>query len=111
MEVRELTELAGHQPVFRELVALAFQSRLGPIHVDCAFHRGWNGGWRCRATAVGKPPLEFALLTTADGALLALPVPMPKGWQLRGVPDSHGRSWTCAEGELPCLVVACLADE
>jgi hypothetical protein len=97
----ELTELAGHQPVLRELVRSAFHERLGPVEVECTFHRGWNGGWRCRATVAGKRPLDFALLRTPAGALLALPVPMPSGWHRRGVAASDGSRWSTAEDGLP----------
>lgn len=97
----EVTELAALQPQFRELVRQAFVQRLGPVEVEFDFHRGWNGGWRCRATLPNKRPLDFALLRTRDGALLALPVPMPGGWRLRGVLDSAGQAWTVADDLTP----------
>lgn len=99
--MQELTELAGHQPVLRELIRLAFVSRLGPIEIGYEFHRGWNGGWRCRATAHGKRPLDFALLRTESEALLALPLPMPSGWKQRGVRDSSGVYWTLGDDDIP----------
>lgn len=99
--VRELTELAGHQPQLRELVRAAFEARLGPVPLDLDFHRGWNGGWRCRATVVDKPPLDFALLRTPNDALLALPVPFPRGWRARGVLDSAGTAWTVTDDDTP----------
>lgn len=100
----ELTELAGHQPVLRELVRGAFEERLGPVELDSAFHRGWNGGWRCRATVAGKRPLEFALLVGDHVTLLAWPVPMPMGWRLRGVAASNGTRWTADVDGLPVPV-------
>lgn len=99
--LRELTELGGHQPVVRELVRSAFEMRLGPVGVHTDFHRGWNGGWRCRATVHGKPPLDFALLLTPHDVLLALPVPFPRGWRARGVLDAAGQAWTMTDEELP----------
>jgi hypothetical protein len=102
--LEEVTELASHQVAFRELIRAAFASRLGDVAPAYDFHRGWNGGWKCRATIPGKVPLEFALLRTATGALLALPVPMPTGWRTHGVADSTGRSWTVNEEHAPCPV-------
>lgn len=98
----EVTELASQQPVFRELIRAAFASRLGDVAPSYDFHRGWNGGWKCRATLPGKVPLEFSLLRTRDGALLALPVPMPAGWRRRGVEDSLGQAWTVGDDHEPC---------
>jgi hypothetical protein len=103
--MEELTALAGHQPRLRELVQAAFAARLGPVPVTCDFYRGWNGGWRCRATAHGRPPLDFALLRTPQGALLAWPVPFPQGWRLRGVADALGYHWIAGDDGLPHPVV------
>lgn len=100
----EVTELAGHQPVLRELIRLAFEERLGPVELALDFHRGWNGGWRCRATVAGKRPLDFALLTGPQDALLALPVPLPDGWRRRGVAASDGSRWTTDSDGLPVPV-------
>jgi hypothetical protein len=100
----EVTELAGQQALFRELIRSAFAARLGDVTPDYDFHRGWNGGWRCRATLPGKAPLDFALLHVGDGALLALPVPMPRGWIQRGVRDSAGRAWTVDESDIPVRI-------
>jgi len=99
--VTEVTELAGQQSLFRELIRSALAARLGDVTVEFDFHRGWNGGWRCRATVPGKPPLEHALLATPAGALLALPVPFPAGWRTRGVADSAGTAWTVDDEGLP----------
>jgi hypothetical protein len=94
--VTEVTELTGEQPLVRALVAQAFRERLGEVEVACDFHRGWNGGWRCRATVHGRP-LDFALLRSHDDELIALPVPMPSGWRRRGVAGSQGRRFTVDE--------------
>ena len=64
----ELTDIGGLVPTLKALVSAAFQERLGDITVTCDFHRHWNGGWRCRATASGRPPLDFALLRSDDEA-------------------------------------------
>ena len=99
LPVEEITDLSGEQPQWRALVRAAFTERLGDIAVATEFHRLWNGGWRCRATAAGRPPLEFALLRVAGVVLVALPVPMPAGWQRRGVAGSDGARYGAdAEG-------------
>lgn len=85
----EVTELAGEQALLRQLVHAAFAERLPDVAVMCDFHRGWNGGWRVRASASGKPPLEFAVLRV-DQELLAWPIPFPAGWRTRGVAGSLG---------------------
>lgn len=100
----EVAELAGQQSLFRELIRSAFAARLGAVTPEYDFHRGWNGGWKCRATLSGKVPLDFALLRVTDGALLALPVPMPGGWKQRGVRDSAGRAWTIGEADIPMRI-------
>jgi hypothetical protein len=103
-DLAEVTELAGQQPLFRELIRSAFASRLGEVAPEFDFHRGWNGGWRCRATLPGKVPLDFALLRSDDGALLALPVPMPAGWKTRGVLDSNGCAWSVGKDDVPMRI-------
>ena len=100
----EVTELAGQQSRFRVLIRSALAARLGDVTVEFDFHRGWNGGWRCRAMVQGKPPLDHALLSTHAGALLALPVPFPTGWRARGVSDSAGTAWTVDDEGLPTRV-------
>jgi hypothetical protein len=92
--LQEVTELAAHQASARTLILQAFAERLGDVHVDTMFHRNWNGGWRCRATIAGRGTLEFALLLTANHALLPLPVPMPAGWKVRGVMAADGTRWS-----------------
>lgn len=102
--LEEVTELTARQSIFRALITRAFTDRLGEVHPELDFHRGWNGGWRCRATLPSKARLEFALLRTDRGALLALPVPMPTGWRRRGVQDSLGESWSVGEDDLPVRI-------
>ncbi|MBY0491407.1 MAG: hypothetical protein K2R93_16305 [Gemmatimonadaceae bacterium] len=93
VNVTEVTELAGLQAVIRTLITAAFTERLPEVTVDVVFHRGWNGGWRARATVSGRAPLDFAMVRTADEELLALPVPFPDGWRRRGVAGSHGQRY------------------
>ncbi|GAB1340967.1 hypothetical protein [Gemmatimonas sp.] len=99
--LEEVTELAALQPTFRDLIHQAFALRLGNVEPAFDFHRGWNGGWRCRATIPGKVPLDFALLRTSAGALLAFPVPLPTGWRRRGIQDSAGVTWTVDDQGMP----------
>ncbi len=103
----EVTDMSGRTPEARRLIRLAFEERLGAVEMEFDFHRNWNGGWRCRVSLPGRGGLEFVLLTAPEGALLALPVPMPGGWKGRGVADSAGSRWTTsADGD----VVAVNAD-
>lgn len=91
VDVHEVTELAGHQSVFRQLMQDAVNERRGAMALDFDFHRGWNGGWRCRVTAPSGASLDFALLLLEGTTPLALPVPMPGGWRARGVAAADGR--------------------
>jgi hypothetical protein len=93
----EVTELATHQAAARRLIVQAFTERLGDVPVETMFHRNWNGGWRCRATLATRAVLEFVLLFTPDGTLLAFPVPLPTGWRQRGVMAADGTRWTSDE--------------
>lgn len=102
--LEEVTELTALQPTFRELIRQAFVLRLGNVEPAFDFHRGWNGGWRCRATIPGKVPLDFALLRTSAGALLALPVPFPAGWRRRGIQDAAGNWWSTTTNDVPFMV-------
>ncbi len=103
-EFAEVTEMSGLTPEARRLIRLAFEERLGAVDMEFDFHRNWNGGWRCRVVVVGRGTLEFALLTSPEGALLALPVPVPGGWKARGVADSAGGRWTTnADGDIVSL--------
>jgi len=103
--LEQITELAGQQSLFRELVRAAFEQRLGAVASEFDFHKGWNGGWRCRATVAGKAPLEFALLRTPTAALVALPVPFPAGWRRNGVVGSDGVAWTVDDaGDVTAVV-------
>jgi hypothetical protein len=96
--VTEVTDFAGVAPEARALILRVLGERwrdpeAPPLDLD--FHRGWNGGWRCRAIVGDRHRLEFALLRTPDGALLALPVPMPEPWRTgSGVPAADGTRWT-----------------
>jgi hypothetical protein len=97
--VTEVTELAGEQPLVRQLVAAAFRERLGEVDVACEFHRGWNEGWKCRAEVRGKR-LEFSVLRVGE-EIVAWPAPFPEGWRKRGVMGSGGgRYGVSADGEL-----------
>jgi hypothetical protein len=100
VDAKEVTELAGAQPQLRELVTAAFAERLPGVPVHCDFHRGWNGGWRVRATLEGRASLDFAILRVGD-ELVAWPVPFPAGWKVNGVRGSAGgRYGVSQEGEV-----------
>jgi hypothetical protein len=104
VNVHEVTELAGHQAVFRQLMSAAVAERRGDVELGFDFHRGWNGGWRCRVTAPSGAALDFALLLLDGDTPVAVPVPMPQGWRLRGVAAADGRRISSTpEGDLALL--------
>ncbi|AMW05187.1 hypothetical protein GEMMAAP_10910 [Gemmatimonas phototrophica] len=94
VDVHEVTELAGYQTVFRQLIQKSVEERRGSMDMGFDFHRGWNGGWRCRVTAPSGAALDFALLLLEGVTPVAVPVPMPQGWRSRGVAAADGRRLT-----------------
>jgi len=91
--ITDLQELAA---LARELVEQELERRIPDEPTSQRFHREWNGVWRVRVE-IGRPPrgrLDFVLFETPDGALLALPHPMPDAWRADpAVPASDGTRW------------------
>jgi len=108
MTAAQVTDLQGLAPRARALITASLAERLGPVELDFDFHREWNGGWRCRVDVTGRGRLEFVLFSCADGALLALPHPLPPRWRdARGFAAEDGTRWSFdVEGQVVRLTDA-----
>lgn len=99
-----LTDLRRRVNVARALVRAVLAELVGPTDLAFDFYREWNGCWRVRVEMREpvKGRLEFTLLETPGGGMLALPRPLPERWRLEtGIPDSDGRRWSLdAQGRL-----------
>lgn len=54
--------------------------------------KDFAGHWRARAR-LGQGTVEFTLLRTPAGGILAWPTPMPPHFERTGVPASDGTRW------------------
>ncbi|HMQ32463.1 MAG TPA: hypothetical protein PKD53_17155 [Chloroflexaceae bacterium] len=92
-----LTDLRRRAPLARRTIAELLAELLGPVELAYEFHREWNGCWKVRVTIGGAASgrLEFTLLDTPGGGLLAMPRPLPEAWRTRaGIRASDGTRWT-----------------
>lgn len=92
-----LTDLRRRVSQTRKLIRDALTDLIGPVVLREEFYREWNGCWKVRAT-VTQPvcaQIEFTLLETPDGAILALPRPLPERWRVEtGIRASDDTRWT-----------------
>ncbi|PDW03086.1 hypothetical protein [Candidatus Viridilinea mediisalina] len=99
-----LTDLRKRAPQARALIREVLEELVGPVELRYEFYREWNGCWKVRTEFSGsaKGRLEFTLLDTPSGGMLALPRPLPERWRLQtGIKASDGTRWTLSEtGEL-----------
>jgi hypothetical protein len=99
-----LTDLRRRAPQARTLIAAVVNELLGPVELAYDFYREWNGCWKVRVTISGGPSgrLEFTLLDTPGGGMLAMPAPLPERWRTQtGIRASDGTRWTLdAQGRL-----------
>jgi hypothetical protein len=98
-----LTDLRRRAPVARALIREVLTGLIGPVEIAYDFYREWNGCWKVRVTISGAASgkLEFTLLDTAGGGMLAMPRPMPERWRAAGIPASDGSRWSLdAQGNL-----------
>jgi hypothetical protein len=92
-----LTDLRRRAPMARALIAELLAELIGPVELAYDFHREWNGCWKVRVALSGAASgrLEFTLLDTPSGGMLALPRPLPERWRTEsGIRASDGSRWT-----------------
>lgn len=92
-----LTDLRKRAGQARSLIQAVLDELIGPATLEYDFHREWNGCWRVRVdiTDPVRGRLDFTLLDTPGGGMLALPRPLPERWRLEtGIPASDGTRWT-----------------
>jgi hypothetical protein len=92
-----LTDLSRRVGEARGLIQTVLTEWLGPVELSYDFHREWNGCWKATVDIAGAANgrLEFTLLETPDGAMLALPRPLPERWRCgSGIPAADGSRWT-----------------
>jgi hypothetical protein len=77
-----LTDLRRRAPEARKLIAELLTERIGTLHIEYMFYREWNGCWKVRTTLSGSTHgvIEFTLLDTPSGGMLAWPSPYPAQW-------------------------------
>jgi hypothetical protein len=97
-----LTDLRKRAPAARATISELLGGLLGPCELSYDFFREWNGCWRVRVEVTGRGRLEFTLLDTPGGGILAMPRPLPERWRTEtGIRASDGSLWTLdAAGEL-----------
>lgn len=92
-----LTDLRRRAPVARKLISEVLTELVGPVELTYDFYREWNGCWKVRVTISGGASgrLEFTLLDTPGGGMLAMPRPLPERWRTTtGVRATDGTRWT-----------------
>jgi hypothetical protein len=92
-----LTDLRRRAPEARTLIADLLTALVGPVELTYRFYREWNGCWKVQVEVRGAATgaLDFTLLTTPTGGMLALPRPLPERWRTQtGIQANDGTSWT-----------------
>jgi hypothetical protein len=99
-----LTDLRKRAPQARTLIRALLEELVGQVEIKYDFYREWNGCWKVRTEFSGaaRGKLEFTLLDTPGGGMLAMPRPLPERWRTQsGIKASDGTIWTLSErGEL-----------
>ncbi|WP_129676682.1 hypothetical protein [Candidatus Chloroploca sp. Khr17] len=99
-----LTDLRRRAPIARTLIQAVLTELLGPVELKYDFYREWNGCWKVRVTIVGANTgkLDFTLLDTPTGGMLAMPRPLPERWRVQtGIAATDGSRWSLdAAGQL-----------
>lgn len=90
-----LTDLRRRAPAARATISAALTDLVGPCELGYDFFREWNGCWKVRVEVAGRGRLEFTLLDTPGGGILAMPRPLPERWRSEsGILASDGTRWT-----------------
>ncbi len=92
-----LTDLRRRAPVARKLISAMFSELVGAVELVYDFYREWNGCWKVRVSFSGAANgrLEFTLLDTPGGGMLAMPRPLPERWRTStGIGATDGSRWT-----------------
>lgn len=95
-----LTDLHQLAPTVRSYVNDLLTGLVGPVALEYDFYREWNGCWRVRVDVRGSANgrLDFVLLRTAQGGILALPRPLPERWRTStGIRATDGSIWTLTD--------------
>ncbi|WP_295400264.1 hypothetical protein [uncultured Thiocystis sp.] len=92
-----LTDLRRRVSSARALILNVLTELIGPVELRYDFYREWNGCWRVRVD-LSQPVrgrIEFTLLDTPGGGMLALPRPLPERWRIEtGILASDGTRWS-----------------
>lgn len=92
-----LTDLRRRVSVARALILEVLTELVGPVELRYDFYREWNGCWKVRVdlTQPIRGQIDFTLLETQGGGLLALPRPLPEPWRTgNGIAASDGTRWS-----------------
>ncbi len=92
-----LTDLRRRVAKARALIRDVLTELIGPVELRYDFYREWNGCWKVRVdlTQPVRGQIEFTLLETPGGGMLALPRPLPERWRTEtGIGASDGTQWS-----------------
>lgn len=101
-----VTDLHGLAGSARQSITQLLEQRTGSTDIRFDFYREWSGGWRVAVEVCGKISghMDFILLHTPQGAMLAMPAQLPERWRSLGIPASDGSLWTMdPEGNIVAL--------
>ena len=92
-----LTDLRRRVNLARGLIREVLTELIGPVELHYDVYREWNGCWKVRADIIApvRGQIDFTLLDTPAGGILALPRPLPERWRIEtGIVASDGTRWT-----------------
>ncbi len=92
-----LTDLRRRVNITRAHIKRVLTELIGPAELTYDFYREWNGCWKTRVDiqAPIRGQLDFTLLDTPSGGLLALPRPLPERWRMEtGIVATDESRWS-----------------